>query len=233
MRVSEQLRQAVLEANLALAREGLARLTWGNVSALDRDSGLVVIKPSGVAYDRLKAEDLTVVALDGRTVEGRLRPSSDLPSHLELYRAWPQIGAVVHTHSVYATMFAQACRPIPCLGTTHADHFYGPVPVTRELTAVEIADRYEAHIGTCIVECFASHGLDPLRMPAVLAAMHGPFAWGSDASEAVHNAVALEATAQLALGTLQLAPEKQPIPACLHDKHFLRKHGAKAYYGQR
>jgi L-ribulose-5-phosphate 4-epimerase len=226
----EALKQEVLEANLDLVRHGLVILTWGNVSAIDRRSGRVVIKPSGVAYDAMKAGDLVVTDLDGRVVEGALRPSSDLPTHLALYRAWPEVGGVVHTHSFHATMFAQACREIPCLGTTHADHFHGPVPVTRVLSESEVTGDYEANTGAVIVERF--RGLAPAHVPGVLAANHGPFAWGTSAREAVHNAVALEAVARMALGTLQINPGSGPIPSYVLEKHFGRKHGPNAYYGQ-
>ena len=224
------LKRDVLEANLDLVKHGLVILTWGNVSAIDRRSGRVVIKPSGVAYDAMKAEDMVVTDLDGRVVEGALRPSSDLPTHVALYRAWPDIGGVVHTHSCHATMFAQACREIPCLGTTHADHFHGPVPVTRMLTEAEVTGDYEANTGAVIIERFRE--LTQAHVPAVLAANHGPFAWGASAREAVHNAVALEAVARMALGTLQLNPGSGPIPPYVLEKHFGRKHGPNAYYGQ-
>jgi L-ribulose-5-phosphate 4-epimerase len=227
----EALKAAVWRANLSLAEAGLARLTWGNASGIDRAQGLVVIKPSGVAYDALQADDLVVVDLDGRVVEGRLRPSSDLPTHLALYAAWPAIGGVTHTHSLCATAFAQACREIPCLGTTHADTFDGPVPMTRRLTEREVARNYEANTGAVIVERFGV-GLDPLRLPAVLAAQHGPFTWGRDVTSAGEHAVILELVAQLARDTLRLAPEAAPLPDYLRDKHFQRKHGAQAYYGQ-
>jgi L-ribulose-5-phosphate 4-epimerase len=226
----EQLRKQVLEANLALVREGLVVLTWGNASAIDRERGVVAIKPSGVPYSELAARDIVVADLDGRLVEGKGRPSSDLPTHLALYVAWPEIGGIVHTHSPHATMFAQACRPIPCFGTTHADHFHGAVPVTRVLTEREVADDYEANTGEVIVERFAE--LHPLHVPAVLVGAHGPFTWGRNAGEAVANAVALEQVAQMALGTLQVHAGARPIPGHILEKHFSRKHGPKAYYGQ-
>ena len=227
----ETLKQHVYEANLDLARHGLVILTWGNVSGLYRESGLVVIKPSGVSYERMRAEDMVVVDLQGRGVEGDLRPSSDTPTHLALYRAFPHIGGITHTHSTYATMFAQAQKEIPCLGTTHADHFYGPVPVTRTLTREEVEGDYEAETGQVIVERFAK--LDAKAVPAVLVANHGPFAWGGDAGASVKNAVALEEVAKIALGVFVLNPDATAVPQYLLDKHFLRKHGADAYYGQK
>lgn len=226
----EQLRQQVCLANVELSRAGLAPLTWGNASGRDREQGLVVIKPSGVAYDALTPESMVVVDLDGRAVEGDLKPSSDLPAHLELYRQWADVGGVVHTHSVYATMFAQACRPIPCLGTTHADHFHGEVPVTRLLAAEEVQTDYEAATGRVVVERFAE--LDHVAMPAALVAYHGPFTWGRTVDEAVHNAVALEQVAMMARGTMDLNSEIPPLPEYLLDKHYQRKHGSGAYYGQ-
>jgi L-ribulose-5-phosphate 4-epimerase len=226
----EALKQQVLEANLALTKYGLVVMTWGNVSAIDRQRGAVAIKPSGVPYEALTADNIVVVDLDGRALEGRQRPSSDLPTHLALYAAWPAIGGVAHTHSAHATMFAQANAPIPCFGTTHADHFYGPVPVTRLLTEREVADDYEANTGEVIIERFAA--LDPLHVPAALVAGHGPFTWGRDAREAVVNAVALEEVARMALGTLRLDPRVAPLPNHILAKHFSRKHGPKAYYGQ-
>jgi len=227
----DDLRKQVLEANLALVRHGLVVMTWGNASVIDRERGVVAIKPSGVPYEGMTWQDIVVVDLDGRIVEGKRRPSSDLPTHLALYVAWPAIGGVVHTHSTHATMFAQACRPIPCLGTTHADHFHGPVPVTRVLTEREVVGDYEANTGEVIIERFAE--LDPLHVPAVLVGTHGPFTWGRDVLEAVHNAVALEQVARMALGTVQINAGVKPIPAHILAKHFSRKHGPKAYYGQK
>ncbi len=227
----DSLKQQAFDANLALVKHGLVLMTWGNASAIDRARGLVAIKPSGVPYDTMTATDMVVIDLDGRTVEGRYRPSSDLPTHLALYVAWPTIGGVVHTHSTHATMFAQAGSAIPCFGTTHADHFHGPVPVTRVLTEREVLDDYEANTGEVIVERFAR--IDPLHVPAVLVATHGPFTWGRDAAEAVHNAVALEEVARMALGTLQINADCEPVPAHILDKHFSRKHGPHAYYGQK
>lgn len=226
----EALRSDVLRANLELVAQGLVVMTWGNASAIDRATGLVVIKPSGVAYDRMSAGDLVVVDLQGRVVEGALKPSSDLPTHLALYRAWPSIGGVVHTHSTHATMYAQACRPIPCFGTTHADHFHGDVPCTRLLTEAETVGAYEANTGAVIVERFA--GIDPLHFPGVLVANHAPFTWGATVADAVCNSVALEQIARMALGTLALRPDCDPVPPYILDKHFLRKHGPGAYYGQ-
>lgn len=225
----DDLKKQVFEANLALVRHGLVVLTWGNASAVDRTRGVVAIKPSGVPYDTLTWQEIVVVDLAGRTVDGTCRPSSDLPTHLELYAAWPAIGGVTHTHSLHATMFAQACQPIPCLGTTHADHFHGPVPVTRVLSASEV-DAYEANTGRVILERFAQ--LDPLHVPAVLVGAHGPFTWGRSATEAVYNAVALEQVAQMAMGTAQINPQTQPLAEHILAKHFSRKHGPQAYYGQ-
>jgi L-ribulose-5-phosphate 4-epimerase len=224
------LREQVLDANLELVRRGLVLYTFGNASGIDRDQGLVVIKPSGVDYDRMKPADLVVTDLEGTIVEGTLRPSSDLPSHLVLYKAFPAIGGVAHTHSEYATSWAQARRAIPCFGTTHADSFYGSVPVTETLTDAEIQTAYEENTGHVIVRTFAK--ADPLAVPAVLVANHGPFAWGPDAASAARNAVILEAIARTAFFTLGINAEAQPIGRALHDKHYLRKHGAGAYYGQ-
>lgn len=226
----ETLREQVLEANRELVRRGLVLFTFGNASGRDPDAGLVVIKPSGVPYERLTPADLVVTDLDGRVVEGALRPSSDLPTHLVLYRSFPEIGGVAHTHSRAATAFAQAQREIPCLGTTHADYFYGPVPLTRRLTEAEIAEDYEARTGAVIVERLA--GSDPLATPGILVAGHGPFTWGRTAAEAAHHAVILEELALTALLTLALDPGAQEISRALLDKHFLRKHGPGAYYGQ-
>lgn len=226
----DALRAEVLEANLELARRGLVLYTFGNASGRDPASGLVAIKPSGVSYDKLRAADLVVVDLEGRVVEGLLRPSSDLPTHLALYRAFPQIHGVVHTHSRAATAFAQACREIPCLGTTHADYFHGPVPVTRLLSPEEAASDYEANTGALIVATLA--GRDPLQTPAILVAGHGPFAWGGGAAEAAHHAVILEELAEMAWRTLALNPSALSLPRHLLEKHFFRKHGPGAYYGQ-
>lgn len=225
-----ELRNEVCRANLALPAAGLVTLTWGNASGFDRQRGLMVIKPSGVPYDQLEPAAMVVVDLEGNVVEGNLRPSSDAPTHLHLYRNFGSIGGIVHTHSKYATMFAQACREIPCLGTTHADHFYGPVPVTRALTESETASDYELATGRVIVERFAP--LDPLAMPAVLVAGHGPFTWGSNAAGAVENAVALDAVAEMAIGTWTLDRHAPELESYILEKHYRRKHGPAAYYGQ-
>jgi L-ribulose-5-phosphate 4-epimerase len=224
------LREEVLEANLELVRRGLVLYTFGNASGIDRTQGLVAIKPSGVPYESMKPSDIVVVDLDGETVEGKLRPSSDLATHLILYRAFQEIGGVVHTHSRNATVWAQAARPIPCLGTTHADYFHGSVPITEPLRGSEIEEAYEANTGHAIVRRF--QGIDPLEMPAVLVAGHAPFTWGTSPMKAAHHAVVLEEIAQTALHTLAVDPGAAPISQALLDKHFFRKHGANAYYGQ-
>jgi L-ribulose-5-phosphate 4-epimerase len=229
----EVLKQEVLQANLDLPKHGLVTFTWGNVSGIDREQNLVVIKPSGVPYEELKAEDLVVLDLDGNIVEGSLRPSSDTPTHLALYRAFPAIGGIVHTHSPWATSWAQAGRPIPALGTTHADYFYDEIPCTRCLTREEINTAYELETANVIIETFNKRGTDPVSMPGVLVSNHAPFCWGKDAHQAVHNAVVLEEVAKMALHTFQLNPDIQPIDQFLLDKHYLRKHGANAYYGQK
>ncbi len=227
------LRERVAAANLALDGAGLVTLAFGNASGVDRDAGVLVIKPSGVPYDELRPEDMVAVALeDERVVEGDLRPSSDPPTHALLYRRFGSIGGVVHTHSSFASAWAQAGRPIPPLGTTHADHFHGPVPVTRALTTAEIDGEYERETGVVIADTLHELGLDPLHMPAALVRSHGPFTWGRDAAEAVTNAVALEAVAALAHRTLVLEAAAQEVPQELLDRHFSRKHGPAAYYGQ-
>lgn len=226
----ESLRREVLEANLELVRRGLVLYTFGNASGVDRDKGLVVIKPSGVPYEKLKAEDLVVTDLSGKIVEGEFRPSSDLPTHVELYRNFSGIGGVTHTHSEFATAWAQAGRPIPCLGTTHADYFHGPVPVTADLTAQEIAGDYEKNTGTAICRTFEK--LDPADIPGVLVRGHGPFCWGETATVAAHNSVILEALARMAYYTAGLVHELKPLSSSLHEKHYSRKHGSAAYYGQ-
>jgi len=227
----EELKKEVCRANLRLAAQALAVGTFGNASGVDRDAGRVVIKPSGVAYDGMKPRQMVVVSLaDGELVEGDLRPSSDTPTHLELYRAFEHVGGIVHTHSIYATAWAQGRREIPVLGTTHADFFAGPIPCTREMTAQEIGADYEANTGKVIVERFAD--LDAREYPAVLVANHGPFVWGSGVADAVENAVILEYLARLACKTLQVQPHPAPMPQALLEKHFRRKHGPGAYYGQ-
>jgi len=226
----KQLKEQVCRANLALVEHKLVIFTWGNVSQIDRAAGVVAIKPSGVDYDELKPEHVVVLDLDGRVVEGRLRPSSDTPTHLELYRCFQGIGGITHTHSRNATMWAQACRDVPCLGTTHADHFYGPVPLTPVMTAEEIEGDYELNTGKVIVRRFS--GIDPLAVPAVLVANHGPFTWGKDSHDSVKNAVVLEEVAAMAFGALGIHPRQGAISQALLDKHYLRKHGKDAYYGQ-
>jgi L-ribulose-5-phosphate 4-epimerase len=221
-------------ANEGIVRAGLVVLTFGNASEVDRSAGVMAIKPSGVAYDRLGPAGMVLVDLEtGRVVHGEARPSSDTPTHLVLYRRFERVGGIVHTHSSYAAAWAQACRDVPCLGTTHADHFRGPIPCTRALTRDEIEADYEVCTGDVIVETIEERGLDPLEMPAALVASHGAFTWGEDAAQATENAVALEAVAAAALRTLALRPETEPIPTVLLDRHFLRKHGPAAYYGQR
>ena len=228
----EQLKRDVYRSNLDLVKEGLVIQTWGNASGIDRPRGLVVIKPSGVSYGRMKPRDMVVVSLrTGRVVEGRLKPSSDTPTHLVLYRAFPEIGGVVHTHSLYATAWAQARRKIPAYGTTQADYWYGEVPCTRALTPREIKGDYETNTGHVIVESFKK--LNPMEHPAVLVAGHGPFTWGRNVDDAVHNAVVLEFVARLASETLRLNPRVKPMESALLQKHFLRKHGKNAYYGQK
>lgn len=231
--VSRHLKEAVLEANLALPQHGLVTFTWGNVSGIDRNAGLVVIKPSGVPYERLTVDDMVVVDLEGNVVEGELRPSSDTPTHLALYRSLPEIGGVVHTHSPWATSWAQAKRAIPAFGTTHADYFYGEIPCTRELTDEEIATAYELETGHVILETLDELMLEAVAVPGVLVANHAPFCWGKDANEAVHNAVVLEEVAKMGLHALNLNPGLTPIKQSILDKHYLRKHGANAYYGQK
>lgn len=229
----EKLKQQVLKANLALVEAGLVVLTWGNASGADREAGVMAIKPSGVSYETLSANDIVVLSIaTGEVVEGRGRPSSDTPTHLHLYREFSSANGVVHTHSVHATAFAQAMRSIPCLGTTHADNFYGEIPVTRAMRPEEVASDYELNTGRVIVERFRDGKIDPASVPGVLVASHAPFAWGSTPEKAVENAIVLEFTAQMALAGLSLTPDIKPIPGYLLDKHFLRKHGPQAYYGQ-
>ncbi|WP_042462395.1 L-ribulose-5-phosphate 4-epimerase [Neobacillus dielmonensis] len=229
----ERLKREVLDANLQLPKHGLVTFTWGNVSGIDREQGLVVIKPSGVPYDELEIDNLVVLDLQGRVVEGNLRPSSDTPTHLALYRAFPQLGGIVHTHSPWATTWAQAHLPIPALGTTHADYFYGEIPCTRPLTQEEIDSGYELETGNVIIELFEKQGLDPVAMPGVVLAGHAPFCWGKNANQALHNAVVLEEVAKMAFHTVQLNSKVKPIDQFLLDKHYLRKHGVNAYYGQK
>ncbi|NLM09537.1 MAG: L-ribulose-5-phosphate 4-epimerase [Clostridiaceae bacterium] len=226
----DKLKEQVLQANLALPEHGLVTFTWGNVSGIDREKGLVVIKPSGVPYPSLRKEHLVVVDLDGNKVEGDLKPSSDTPTHLVLYKAFKDIGGVVHTHSSWATSFAQAGRDIPAFGTTHADYFYGEIPCTRKMTPEEINGAYEEETGNVIVETFV--GKNPMDIPGVLVNMHGPFSWGKDPMEAVHNAVVLEEVSKMAFNTIMLNSDIGPMDIELLNKHFLRKHGANAYYGQ-
>jgi len=225
------LREEVLEANLELARRGLAADTFGNASGVSRDKGLIVIKPSGVAYTKLRAKDLVVTDMDGKVVKGSLRPSSDLATHAILYKKFTRIGGIAHTHSRSATIWAQAGHEIPCLGTTHADYFRGAVPVTDNLTAEDIQNDYELNTGMAIVR--RMRDIDPMMMPAVLVAGHAPFCWGASAADAAHNAWMLEEVAQMALATVALNPSVKPLDAVLLDKHFLRKHGTNAYYGQK
>ena len=227
----DALRAEVYEANLELVRRGLVLYTFGNASGLSREQGLVAIKPSGVPYEEMTPADMVIVDLDGHVVEGSLRPSSDLATHVALYRAFPGIGGVVHTHSRHATAWAQACREIPCFGTTHADYFHGPVPVTVPLTPAEIESEYEANTGVAIVRLMADR--DPLGCPAALVAGHGPFTWGKSAADAAHMAAIVEELAAMACQTLALNPAAAPISEALRDKHYFRKHGPKAYYGQK
>lgn len=229
----EQLKQEVFEANLSLVTYNLVTFTWGNVSAFDKESRLLVIKPSGVDYDVMKVSDMVVVDLEGNVVEGNLKPSSDLWTHIELYKAYPEINAVVHTHSSYATTFAQAKIDIPALGTTHADHFYGSIPCTRLMSDDEIKGHYERETGKVIIETLQERNLSPDEISAVLVASHGPFGWGKSAKKAVENAVVLEEVAKMALRNLMLNPNIESMQQSLLDKHYLRKHGANAYYGQK
>ena len=227
----EILKELVLEANLELPKKGLITYTWGNASGIDREKGLVVIKPSGVPYEELKLEHLVVVDLDGNIVEGTLNPSSDTPTHLAIYKSFKEVGGVVHTHSTWATLWAQAGKSIPPLGTTHADYFYGEIPCTRKMLLAEINGHYERETGNVIVETFKN--INPMYVPGVLVSNHGPFTWGKDAGEAVHNSVVLEEVSMMAYHTCSLNPEITPISQVLLDKHFLRKHGINAYYGQK
>ena len=229
----EELKKKVYEANMELPRRGLVTYTWGNVSGIDREKGLFVIKPSGVEYDELRPEDLVVLDLKGNQVEGELNPSSDTKTHLVLYNAFPQLGGIVHTHSPYAVGWAQAGEDIPCFGTTHADYFYGPVPCARHLTQEELDEDYELNTGKIIVETFKERGIDPKAVPGVICFSHGPFTWGKDAAQAVYHAVVLEEVAKMALFTRQVKGDAAPAPQRILDKHYLRKHGPGAYYGQK
>lgn len=227
----QELKQRVLEANLKLPKYGLVTFTWGNVSEIDREAGVIAIKPSGVEYDAMTADDIVILDLEGNRIEGKLNPSSDTQTHLEIYKAFPGVGGIVHTHSRNATIWAQAGLDIPALGTTHADYFYGDVPCTRPLTAEEIKDEYERHTGTVIIEEFSKRDLDPAAVPSVVVSGHAPFSWGKDAFDAVHNAVVLEEISAMALATRSLNQSIKIQPE-LSDKHYLRKHGENAYYGQ-
>ncbi len=227
----QTLKQQVFDANMDLPRYGLVTFTWGNVSAIDRERGLVAIKPSGVAYEAMQANDMVVVDLEGNVVEGRYRPSSDTATHLALYRRYPSLGGVVHTHSTHATAWAQAGQAIPALGTTHADYFFGDIPCTRALSAGEVADAYELNTGNVIIETLGE--VEPLHTPGIVVYQHGPFAWGKDAHDAVHNAVVMEEVARMAWIARGINPQLKPIDSWLMDKHFMRKHGPDAYYGQK
>ena len=229
----DELRAQVCEANRQLPSSGLVSLTWGNVSGIDRDSGIFGIKPSGVDYDALKPEDIVLVDLEGKTVEGSLNPSSDTKTHLALYKAWKNIGGITHTHSPCATALAQAGTELPCYGTTHADHFYGSVPVCRALTPEEVDDDYEENTGKAIIEHFTEHNIDPIAMPGVLQLHHAPFTWGKNAADSLKNSIALEMCARMAIDTLSTNPDASAIPQHILDKHYLRKHGPGAYYGQK
>lgn len=228
----EELKKRVYEANMLLPKYGLVTFTWGNASEIDRETGYFAIKPSGVDYDLLTPDDMVIMDLEGNKIEGKYNPSSDTPTHLELYKAWPEIGGVVHTHSSYATSWAQAGRDIPCYGTTHVDYMYGDIPCFRVLTKAEMDEGYETNTGKLIVEGFTSLDKDPMSVPACLCKNHGPFTWGKDAHEAVHNAVVLDEVAKMALRTELINPQVDRAPQNIQDKHYYRKHGANAYYGQ-
>ncbi len=232
MTMLEQLKEIVYQANMELPRRGLVTYTWGNVSGIDRESGYLVIKPSGVDYETMKAEDMVVVDLQGNRIEGNYKPSSDTATHIELYKKYPEIGGIVHTHSTWATSWAQAGRSIPLYGTTHADYFYGSIPCARSLTEEEIQGEYEVNTGLVIIETLTNNHIKPGSMPGILCANHGPFTWGKDAFEAVHNAVVLEEVAKMACYSEIINPQVKPAPQAIADKHYLRKHGANAYYGQ-
>lgn len=228
----EQLKEIVFQANMELPKRGLVTFTWGNVSGIDRESGYLVIKPSGVEYEHMKPEDMVVVDLSGNRVEGRYKPSSDTATHIELYKKYPELGGIVHTHSTWATSWAQAGRSIPLYGTTHADYFYGPIPCARSLTKEEIEGEYEKNTGLVIIETLTNKNLSPSSMPGILCTNHGPFTWGKDAKEAVHNAVVLEEVAKMACYSELINRKITPAPQTIADKHYLRKHGENAYYGQ-
>ncbi|MBN1468703.1 MAG: L-ribulose-5-phosphate 4-epimerase [Fusobacteriaceae bacterium] len=228
----EALKKEVFEANLELPKRGLVTYTWGNVSGIDREKGLIVIKPSGVEYDTMTEDDMVVVDMEGKLVEGKYKPSSDTPTHIELYKAFPTLGGVVHTHSTWATIFSQAGREIKAYGTTHADYFYGDIPCTRKMTKEEIQGEYEKETGTVIIETFKNKNIEAAQVPSVLVHSHGPFSWGKNAKDAVHNAVVLEELAKMAFNTEVLNGEVNRMQTDLLNKHYLRKHGANAYYGQ-
>ncbi len=229
----EELKQRVLEANLLLPKHNLVTFTWGNVSGIDRERGLMVIKPSGVEYEGMTVDDMVVVSVDtGEWVEGKWKPSSDTKTHIELYKAFPGVGGIVHTHSPHAVAWAQAGEDIPCFGTTHADYFYGSIPCARHLTQAELEEDYERNTGTVIVEAFRERCIEPTAVPGVICASHGPFTWGKDPAQAVHHAVVLEEVAKMAILTRQVRPSASPAPQRIQDKHYFRKHGPGAYYGQ-
>ena len=228
----ENIKQMVFEANMELPKRGLITYTWGNVSGYDPESGYFVIKPSGIEYDSMKVEDMVVMDLNGNKIEGKYKPSSDTQTHIELYKKYPEMRGIVHTHSTWATSWAQAGRGIPLYGTTHADYFYGTIPCARSLTAEEINGEYEKNTGLVIIETFETNGLNPMHTPGVLCTNHGPFSWGKDAYEAVHNAVVLEEVAKMAAYTEHINKDVKPAPQVIADKHFFRKHGENAYYGQ-
>lgn len=229
----EELKNIVFNANMELPKKGLITYTWGNVSGIDREKGLVVIKPSGVSYDNMKASDMVVVDMDGKVVEGEYKPSSDTATHIELYKKYPNLGGIVHTHSTFATSWAQSCNDIPALGTTHADYFYGDIPCTRKLTEDEIKSNYEVETGNVIIETIEKRQIKAIEVPGIIVASHGPFTWGKNPDDAVHNAVVLEEVAKMAYYTVTLNPRIKETESYLQDKHYLRKHGANAYYGQK
>lgn len=229
----EELKNIVFNANMELPKKGLITYTWGNVSGIDREKGLIVIKPSGVSYENMKASDMVVVDMDGKIVEGQYRPSSDTATHIELYKKYPDLGGIVHTHSTFATSWAQSCNDIPALGTTHADYFYGDIPCTRKLREDEIKNNYEVETGRVIIETIEKKNIKAIEVPGIIVASHGPFTWGKTPDDAVHNAVVLEEVAKMAYYTVTLNPRINQTESYLQDKHYLRKHGANAYYGQK